>query len=193
MPPIAYFVLFLFAVRGTNEIYTLSLHDALPIFRRAAPDVAAGVEAQVRGLLRQEREVPRPPARHVERLPVHRAAGRLPADDAPRVYRAGQVDIDAERSADARDGAVGVLPALQNRVRAGRDAERHREDRLHAIHADQRGRLRLRFLRHAADAVVGADLRDRQPQRQGRLSVRQWPVPGNLRDEWRSAMAVLEW
>src|SRR5437899_6203199 len=71
MPPIAYFVLFLFAVRGTNEIYTLSLHDALPIFRRAAPDVAAGVEAQVRGLLRQEREVPRPPARHVERSEEH--------------------------------------------------------------------------------------------------------------------------
>src|SRR5438552_15686120 len=46
-----FFILFFFNDTATTEIYTLSLHDALPISDKdlAAPDVAAGLEESFAG------------------------------------------------------------------------------------------------------------------------------------------------
>src|SRR2546430_11603723 len=67
--PILYFLFFFFNDTATTEIYTLSLHDALPIYRRVGRGKAS--------LLRRGRQqgVRTSPAGHDVHLDAGRAAG----------------------------------------------------------------------------------------------------------------------
>src|SRR2546430_14419283 len=43
IPPLTYFLFFFFNDTATTEIYTLSLHDALPILKPRSPAMASAV------------------------------------------------------------------------------------------------------------------------------------------------------
>src|SRR3712207_8281170 len=58
---------FFFNDTATTEIYTLSLHDALPIFRERQRHRAAGADLGVQGLLGQRRRRVRGPHRRLPR------------------------------------------------------------------------------------------------------------------------------
>src|SRR2546427_6065625 len=72
------FIFFFFNDTATTEIYTLSLHDALPICHRADPRHQAGDQkgAWLRGKLR-DREAP---ARGERRVREHLRRRRSPSD-----------------------------------------------------------------------------------------------------------------
>src|SRR5256885_8893150 len=90
-----YFFFFFFNDTATTEIYTLSLHDALPISAKSGPEVAFASLCSCRGLL--DFALARLPARHRQaqqhessptqrRADAHRAAmqlGERPGDGEP--------------------------------------------------------------------------------------------------------------
>src|SRR5690349_24144293 len=67
---------FLFTDTATTEIYTLSLHDALPIFQVRA--------SRVRGVPRRGRQGPRCPRAEARRTEAHPGSGARAAGDGRR-------------------------------------------------------------------------------------------------------------
>src|SRR6266545_4833068 len=114
------FIFFFFNDTATTEIYTLSLHDALPIFDPAARTVLHGVlallEEVVRGEQRREPGVEAPADELVEHRPLPLGAALL-AELVDREHRDRE-----ERAEDVH------VPAV--RIEAGADVgeEQHELD-----------------------------------------------------------------
>src|ERR1022692_5331193 len=103
-----FFFFFFFNDTATTEIYTLSLHDALPIYFFVQPrEAQAGVALLA--------------ARHIKRETLHGEA-LLPA---AQIIQPDQPESEQARGIALRrraDGGPAVLPAAQKRARiAGRE------------------------------------------------------------------------
>src|SRR5256886_15092898 len=99
------FFFFFFNDTATTEIYTLSLHDALPIWRRPGDERLAGGR-------------PRDRARRDARAPLRRASHRLAGRPRGRAAPGARAGLRRPRRGAAPGGAPSV-PADRPAVRGG--------------------------------------------------------------------------
>src|SRR2546422_3841351 len=118
----AMFFFFFFNDTATTEIYTLSLHDALPIYLARLDDLVSEVQTQVRSLARQRGKAERYGEMIEERFGIALTLVRRELED---------LDLELGRLGTRASQLAAALP--EERARLVR-AEREREARVQARH-----------------------------------------------------------
>src|SRR6267142_6782461 len=139
-----YFFFFFFNDTATTEIYTLSLHDALPISsrpaggcdRRLLPQMPADHEPRRRQHDRRRGE--EGPLQHLHvRAPVPaRATPRQPPQGPEQAVRRGPEGYRRSRGAAGRRDAKASAAAAIDAAQAVHDPPRHRQDARQGSEAD---------------------------------------------------------
>src|SRR5215475_12945195 len=106
-------IFFFFNDTATTEIYTLSLHDALPIWRRRRvlpPEAGTRASGLCRGAVRAV------PERALDGVRARRQRGRARVGDQPRLHRAAHVELACPRDRGAGLPADRPRPDLRRPV-----------------------------------------------------------------------------